>query len=213
MSTLKDDFLERLCFHFYDDEEELPKLFRAPEITRIMRLRELDREIMRNPGRSDKERVVWLKNKFGIKDRQGYIDLQDLRIVVGIPQTYNKEYDRLEMMQLLRERISAAAAREDDTSVAKLVKEYNTMARFGKDEPLKVDPNLAPMSVEPTSDIKVLGLPELPEDEDLIKDRLRRKYDKDYATEIEYEEVKPEISDPVEAVPLYMDKVKAENVE
>lgn len=206
MSTYSNDFIERLCFHFYDDYDQLQEHFRTPEINRIMRLRELDREIMHNPGRPDKERVKWLKHKFAICDRQAYMDLQDLRIVAGVPTTYNKEYDRLEMMQLLRERISAAAAKEDDNAVARLMKEYNVMARFGKDEPLKIDPSLAPMTVEPTSDPTVLGLPPLSENEEEMKKRIRLKYDKDYAKDVEYEEIKIEPKDPFLASPLRAEK-------
>lgn len=213
MSTLRNDFIERLCYHFYDDYEDLREHFRQPEIDRILRLRELDREVMQNPARPDKERVQWLRHKFSISDRQAYIDLQDLRIVAGIPTTYNKEYDRFEMMQLLRERITAAVQRDDDTAVAKLMKEYNVMARFGKDEPQKVDTGMTPMSVEPTNNIEVLGLPPLSEDEEELKKRLRLKYDKDAAMDIEYEEIPCKGKDPFNSSPLRIEKMKIPTIE
>lgn len=212
MSKFSNDFLERLCFHFYDDYEELSKTFRGPEITRIMRLRELDREIMKNPGKPDKDRAQWLMLKFDISYRQAYMDMQDLRVVVGIPNTYNKEYDRLEMMQLLRARIHAAIERDDDSAVAKLMKEYNVMARFGKDEPPKIDPHMAPLSAEPTSDVSVLGLPPI-DNEEALKLRLRLKYDREYAKDVEYEEIKPIQMDLFDSSPMRAEKLSVESEE
>lgn len=201
MSKLSHTFLDRLCFHFYDDYDDLKENFRPSEINRIMRLRELDREIMRNPGRPDKDRAQWLKLKYSVSERQAYIDIQDLRIVVGIPESYNKDYDRMEMMQLLRERIHAAIEREDDNAVAKLMKEYNVMARFGKDEPPRIDPHMAPLSAVPTSDVSVLGLPPI-ENEEALKLRIRQKYDREYAKDVEYEEIKPMQMDLFEDTPM-----------
>lgn len=47
----RSSFQERLCLHFYDNEDDLQQHFSSLEIGRLMRLRDLDREVLRNPMR------------------------------------------------------------------------------------------------------------------------------------------------------------------
>ena len=68
-------FQEKICLHFWDNEDELKENFSAPEITRLMRLRDLDREVLLNPTRPSSYYVSWLRSKYRIGERQAQYDL------------------------------------------------------------------------------------------------------------------------------------------
>lgn len=200
-------FLERLCTHFYDNEDELPNNFNVLEVERILRLRELDRHIVRNPMREDKEHVDWLISRYKIKERQAYYDLRDLKDAIGIAFSFNKESERRELTQGLRRNMAIAEEKGDFSAYARLAKIYKDIGRLDKDDPERVNPNLAPMSIAPTDDVTVLGLPALEEDEEAIKLRLRAKFDKQFAQEVEFEDVRPEPEkDPMELSFMRIDK-------
>ncbi|MCD8176733.1 MAG: hypothetical protein LUE98_04635 [Tannerellaceae bacterium] len=197
-------FLERLVIHFFDDEKDLEKIFAKHEVKRILRMRDLHNERMKNPLRSDSERVKWLMAHHQIGERQAHYDLADLRVITGATRI-NKEDLRYEIIQGLRKKISENE--ENPDVYAKLVAQLIKVARLEKDEAEPIDyDRIYPAPIVPTSDVSVLGLP--PADEGL-REKLRIKYGKykkeyDPPQDTDYEILPP--ADPISDTPLKIDR-------
>lgn len=195
-------FIERMITHFNDNEPELDKHFNKQEKQRLLRLRDLYNEILRNPMRPDAENVKWLERTYFIKKRQAQYDLSDLRSVKGLGNL-NKDWLRFESIQGIRKMLVAAEEAGDYRGYAALMKNLDSIARLSKNEPEPIDmTKIYPMPIEPTTDVSVLGL--TPYDEE-TKARVRAKYgkfNKKQFEEIEYEEIKAEKADPFIPTPV-----------
>lgn len=184
-------FQERLCLHFYDGEDELPRHFTPPEISRLMRLRDLDREVLRSPMRPDSDRVQWLRAKYKIGDRQAYYDLADLKIAVGTFSVNNKEYERRELSEGLRRMMRIAEEKGDLAAYARLAKEYKAVNRLDKDDPAPVDTTMIPLSARPTMDAKALNEKWTDERLAQLKKEAEKLWGKRLAEDVDYEDVPP----------------------
>ncbi|MDR1980369.1 MAG: hypothetical protein LBQ39_01955 [Tannerellaceae bacterium] len=202
-------FLEKVITHFYENEDKLREAFSEPEIRRILRLRDFYNEMLRNPLQSDGERIVWLKNRHGLKDRQAYKDLADIRAITGVI-SINREALRYEMTQLLQKNIQAASEAGDFRAVASLVKELKSINRLDKNDPERIDPSkLYPEPTAPTCDVTVLGLPA---SRPGLAEEMRRKYGKRQAEDVEYTDVPPP-TDPITETPTRLEKKQKESLQ
>lgn len=175
MNTDRRSFLENLRLHFHEREEDLDKYFNPGSKQRVMRLRTIYQEIKSNPMESDSRRVRWIMERFGLKERQAHYDLMDLRIALGTALHFDKAFERYELAQGLREMMTVARARGDYRSYASLAEKYDELLRLSKDDPEEVNKELVPMSVEPTDDVRVLGINPPAEGETALKKRIRER--------------------------------------
>ena len=136
--TQKLTFLDKLTLYFHKDIDTLRENFAEREINRILRMRDLYKEILRNPMEPDHQRKRWLMEKYHIQERQALYDIADLRAVVGPSLKFDKEFERYEMAQGLRDMMVIAKEKNDVKSYASLAKEYNSIMRLSKDDPEKV---------------------------------------------------------------------------
>lgn len=211
MAASSNSFLERLCSHFYDNEEELKQFFNEAEASRIIRLRELDREILRNPMEPDYARVQWLKGRFGIKERQAYYDLADLRVAVGTVSTLNKEFARRELSQGLIEMMKIAKDKQDLAAYARLAKEFKSVNRLDKDDPEPVDTKMVPLSARPTQDAKALNEKYTDDALAAMEAEVKRLYGKRLAEDVDYEDVPAEKKDPFDLSKMAVERDKPAN--
>ncbi len=208
MKANEKSFLEKLCLHFHDDIEVLKEVFRPKEVERIIRIRALYKEILCHPMEPDYKRTRWLMERFGIQERQAYYDLADLRVAVGPSLSFDKNFERHELAQGIREMMSVAMKKEDTKSFSALAEKLDSILRLSKDDAELVKKDLAPMSIEPTNDVTVLGLPPLNEDENLLKDRIRSRFNK-MAKDVEYQEVLKDGTNPFYYTPTRKEKKTA----
>lgn len=190
-------FQERLCMHFYSNEEEMNQNFSISEIPRVLRLRDLNREVLNNPMHPDTEHVKWLRSKYKVAERQAYYDLADLRVAVGTFSSLNKEFERRVLSEGLKKMMALAEAKNDLASWARLAKEYKSINRLDKDDPEPVDKNLTPLSARPQMDEKYLSAKF--EDPDFIKkmkEDAEKRYGKRLAEDVEFEEERMVVKDP-----------------
>lgn len=187
--TQKLTFLDKLTLYFHKDIDTLRENFAEREINRILRMRDLYKEILRNPMEPDHQRKRWLMEKYHIQERQALYDIADLRAVVGPSLKFDKEFERYEMAQGLRDMMVIAKEKNDVKSYASLAKEYNSIMRLSKDDPEKVKKDMIPMSIEPTDDLTILGLKPLKEDEAEMKKRIRDRFNKKAISDANFEDI------------------------
>ena len=192
----RSSFQERLCLHFYDNEDDLQQHFSSLEIGRLMRLRDLDREVLRNPMRPDSDRIRWLRNKYKIGERQAHYDMADLKVAVGAFSVNNKEYERRELSEGLRRMMRLAEDKGDLASYARLAKEYKTVNRLDKDDPEPVDTKMIPLSARPTMDPKYVNDKFTPEVIALMKAEVEKRWGKQLAEDVDYEDIPEDQKDP-----------------
>lgn len=188
--TGKNSFQERLCMHFYANEEEMQKAFSTTEIPRVLRLRDLNREVLNNPMNPDVDYVRWLRLRYKIAERQAYYDLADLRVAVGTFSSLNKEFERRVLSEGLKKNMAVAEKKGDLAAYARLAKEYKSINRLDKDDPQPIDTNLVPLSARPQMDEKYLSAKfEDPEFIEKMKKDATRLWGKRLAEEADYEEM------------------------
>lgn len=190
-------FQERLCMHFYSNEEEMNQNFSTSEIPRVLRLRDLNREVLNNPMHPDTEHVKWLRSKYKVAERQAYYDLADLRVAVGTFSSLNKEFERRVLSEGLKKMMALAEAKNDLASWARLAKEYKSINRLDKDDPEPVDKNLTPLSARPEFYEKFVSEKyEDPEVMKQIKEQVHKLWGKSLAEDVDFEEERFFESDP-----------------
>lgn len=188
-SANRTSFQEKLCLHFWDNEDELGENFSAPEIARLKRLRDLDREVLMNPTKPSVYYVDWLRSKYKISPRQAQYDLQDLKIAVGAFSINDKEYKKRNLSEGLLRMMALSEERQDPSGFAKNAKIYAAINRLDKDDPVPVDKTLAPLSARPTMDAKYLN--EKFENPDVLKrmmEEANKRWAKRLAEDTDYEE-------------------------
>lgn len=176
--------------HFYANEEEMQKAFSTTEIPRVLRLRDLNREVLNNPMNPDVDYVRWLRLRYKIAERQAYYDLADLRVAVGTFSSLNKEFERRVLSEGLKKNMAVAEKKGDLAAYARLAKEYKSINRLDKDDPQPIDTNLVPLSARPQMDEKYLSAKfEDPEFIEKMKKDATRLWGKRLAEEADYEEM------------------------
>ena len=209
MKDNRKTFLEKLCMYFHEDEEVLKQHFDVREVKRILRLRALYKEVLRYPMDPDYKRSRWLIERYGIKERQANYDIADLRAVVGPSLTFDKNFERYELAQGIRDMMAVAREKGDVKAWASLSEKYDSIMRLSKDDPEPVNKDRVPLAVEPTDDIRVLGLPPLQEDERSLKDRIRRRFDKEMVEDASFVEVLNHSNDPFYSIKLRKERKQA----
>ena len=180
--------IERLSDYFFADEDKCKEIFSQAEYSRLIRLRDLHRQILHFPMWPDRDYMKWLHDVYHIQDRQAQKDVSDLRTVIGNFSSVNKEWERWQLSQMLRRNMKDADEAGDFNAVARLSKNYIVLMQLDKDTPPKLDlDRIYPMPTEPTNDVTVLNLP--PVDEQALISRLRRKYKVPAMENAAYEEV------------------------
>lgn len=205
--TNRSSFQERLCMHFYSNEEEMNKNFSASEIPRVLRLRDLNREVLNNPMHPDTEYVKWLRSKYKVAERQAYYDLADLRVAVGTFSSLNKEFERRVLSEGLKKMMTLAETKGDLDSYVRLAKEYKSINRLDKDDPEPVDKNLTPLSARPQMDEKYLSAKF--EDPDFIKkmkEDAEKRYGRRLVEDVDFEEERSVVADPFDRSEMDIDK-------
>ena len=206
-------FQERICLHFWDNEDELKENFSAPEITRLMRLRDLDREVLLNPTRPSSYYVSWLRSKYRICERQAQYDLQDLKIAVGAFSVDDKEYKKRNLSEGLLRMMSLCEERQDASGYARNAKIYAAINRLDKDDPVPVDKNMVPLSARPTMDAKYLNARfENPDILKQMKEEAEKRWAKRLAEDIEFEEIEQRAYvDPLDKSKMDIEKQEPED--
>ncbi len=157
----------------------------AEEQRQLKRYRFCFTHSLENPSIPDKVLRDYLMNEYDISQTQAYIDIQNVRILLGNVKNAGKEWIRYLVNETLKEAIADAKAggpkrlKELIMAADKLGK-YNRLDKEDAQEMPWED--IIPQSIEPTTDPTVMGGKRLENKEEEI----RKMYEK-YKGEIEIE--------------------------
>lgn len=181
---------------YYDvlfrDFDETKHLTEAERI-RLKRYRSAFTLSLENPSIPDTELCNFLIQEFGISRSQAYVDLGNIRVLLGNIKNAGKEWVRY----LVNEELKSVIEEARDLGKKGLDKRINAaavLARYNRldkeDQPELPWEELVPQPIEPTSDPTVLKIKPLSNKEETIR-KLYDKYKGDIEIEYtDYEEVK-----------------------
>ena len=146
---------------------------------------------LENPTLPDKVLRDYLMNEFEVSQTQAYIDIQNVRILLGNVRNAGKEWIRYLVNETLKEAIETAKTAgpkklKELVMAADKLGKYNRLDKEDAQEMPWED--IIPQSIEPTTDPTVLGGKKLENKEEEI----RKMYEK-YRGEIEIEDADYEV--------------------
>jgi hypothetical protein len=176
-----------VLFKDFDEQEHLT----PAEKSQLGRYRFCFTQCLENPSLPDKELRDFLINQFGISQTQAYMDIQNVRILLGNIRNAGKEWIRYLVNEELKEALEAAkklGAKGIKLRIlaADKLGKYNRLDR--EDAPEMPWEDIIPQPIEPTTDPTVLGGKRLENKEEEI----RKMYEK-YRGEIEIEDTDYEV--------------------
>jgi hypothetical protein len=129
-----------------------------------------------NPHLPDKKIVNFLVNQCGVSRSLAYLDLRNIKYLLGCVRTLSKEWYRHMVIEMCRSAYSIAKIKRDAKAMALAADKIGKYAKLDKDEddPLPWD-QLIPPNFEPKPDVNILGIKPVSNLEEYRK-KLRRKY-------------------------------------
>ena len=178
-----------VLFRDFDETKHLT----PAERDRLKRYRSAFTLSLEQPSIPDTELCNFLTEEFAISRSQAYVDLGNIRILLGNIKNAGKEWIRY----LVNEELKAVIEEARDLGKKGLDKRINAaavLARYNRldkeDQPELPWEELIPQSIEPTSDPTVLKIKPLDNKEETIRN-LYEKYKGDIEIEYtDYQEVK-----------------------
>jgi hypothetical protein len=134
-----------------------------------------------NPHLPDKKIVNFLVNQCGVSRSLAYLDLRNIKYLLGCVRTLSKEWYRHMVIEMCRSAYIMAKTRKDPKGMALAADKIGKYLKLDKDEeePLPWD-QLIPPNFEPDADVAILGIDPIP-DIEAHRQKLRRqtlaKYD------------------------------------
>ncbi len=170
----------------FDDFDEKKHLLPS-ERNQLKRYRFCFTECLENPSIQDKVLRDYLMTEFGLSQTQAYIDISNVRILLGNVRNAGKEWIRY----LVNEELKAAIEEAKNAGPKKLMERIMAIDKLAKYNKLDKEDaqelpweEIIPQGIEPTDDPTVIGGKPLKNKEEEI----RKMYEK-YRGEIEIEDI------------------------
>lgn len=175
------DKFRDVLFKDFDEMEHLT----PAEQKQLTRYRLAFTESLENPTLPDTELRDMLMNTFGISSTQAYVDIQNVRILLGNVRNAGKEWVRYLVNETLKKAIEDARTL-GPKGIKLVIMAANTLGKYNmldrEDAQELPWEDIVPQTIEPTSDPTVLKIKPLENKEDEIS----KMYEK-YKGEIEIE--------------------------
>lgn len=177
-----------VLFKNFDEIEHLT----AAERKQLTRYRLAFTESLENPTLPDTQLRDLLMNTFGISATQAYVDIQNIRILLGNVRNAGKEWIRYLVNETLKKAIEDAKAL-GPKGIKLQIMAANTLGKYNmldREDAVELPwEDIVPQSIEPTSDPTVIGGKKLANKEEEIK-KMYEKYKGEIEIEYtDYEEV------------------------
>lgn len=177
-----------VLFKNFDEIEHLT----PAERKQLTRYRLAFTESLENPTLPDTQLRDLLMNSFGISATQAYVDIQNVRILLGNVRNAGKEWIRYLVNETLKTAIEDAKAL-GPKGIKLQIMAANTLGKYNmldREDAVELPwEDIVPQSIEPTSDPTVIGGKKLANKEEEIK-KMYEKYKGEIEIEYtDYEEV------------------------
>lgn len=131
---------------------------------------------LENPTTPDSEIVMFLRENYGVSQRQAYADIDAIRIMLGNIKNAHKEWHRFVVIEMCKQAYKKAEANNDPKAMAMAADKLGKYTRLDQveEDQLPWD-QLVPPNFEPSTDVSIMGFKRDP-DIDHKRKRLMRKY-------------------------------------
>jgi hypothetical protein len=140
-------------------------------------------KLLDKPEMGDKELRDYLMKQYGIQRSQAYIDINNIKSLLGNVQNAAKEWHRYTVIKWAKELYEKASKNSELDVMAQAINLYGKYTKCDKDEiELPNWDKIIPPEFEPTMDPKSLGIKPIENKEEYIN-RLRKKHNSSFAVE------------------------------
>ena len=144
---------------------------------------------LEDPTITDKQMVTFLMNTFGIAKQTAYLDVGNIKRLVGNVQNASKEFHRYTVIKMLKEAFLVAKHKHNPVAMAMAADKLAKATQLDKIDMEIPDWNaIIPPSFEPSSDVRLIGLKPMQDLQVRIK-QLKQKYISDYIEEVQDDQV------------------------
>lgn len=99
----KKKFIEKLHTHLFTDEKEVALIFTKPEQDMILRYRAIFTKWLSDWHLADKEMVSFIKKEFNMSSTMAYVDIANVKLLLGNVATAGKEFQRFRATEMVME--------------------------------------------------------------------------------------------------------------
>ena len=144
---------------------------------------------LEDPTITDKQMATFLMNTFGIAKQTAYLDVGNIKRLVGNVQNASKEFHRYTVIKMLKEAFLVAKHKHNPVAMAMAADKLAKATQLDKIDMEIPDWNaIIPPSFEPSSDVRLIGLKPMQDLQERIK-QLKQKYISDYIEEVQDDQV------------------------
>ena len=144
---------------------------------------------LEDPTITDKQMATLLMNTFGIAKQTAYLDVGNIKRLVGNVQNASKEFHRYTVIKMLKEAFLVAKHKHNPVAMAMAADKLAKATQLDKIDMEIPDWNaIIPPSFEPSSDVRLIGLKPMQDLQERIK-QLKQKYISDYIEEVQDDQV------------------------
>ena len=144
---------------------------------------------LEDPTITDKQMATFLMNTFGIAKQTAYLDVGNIKRLVGNVQNASKEFHRYTVIKMLKEAFLVAKYKHNPVAMAMAADKLAKATQLDKIDMEIPDWNaIIPPSFEPSSDVRLIGLKPMQDLQVRIK-QLKQKYISDYIEEVQDDQV------------------------
>lgn len=144
---------------------------------------------LEDPTITDKQMVAFLMNTFGIAKQTAYLDVSNIKRLLGNIQNASKEFHRYTVIKMLKEAFLVARHKHNPVAMAMAADKLAKATQLDKIDMEAPDWNtMIPPAFEPSSDVRLIGLKPMSDLQERIK-RLKQKYISDYVEQVQDDQV------------------------
>lgn len=190
-------FFEKMQMHLFDDDHDLPArlMFTEQELQIRKRYMNVFSYWCEKPTLSDKKIVQYLITEFGLRKSQAYMDLYNIKVLLGNVRNAAKEWQRYKLIAMLDKAYEIAERKNNAAAMIMAADKLGKYTNLDKEDVVRIPyDEIVPQTFEPTGDVSVLGMDPIPN----LRQRqrqLREKYGSNLIQETEYEQIDGETGD------------------
>ena len=144
---------------------------------------------LEDPTITDKQMATFLMNTFGIAKQTAYLDVGNIKRLVGNIQNASKEFHRYTVIKMLKEAFLVAKHKHNPVAMAMAADKLAKATQLDKIDMEVPDWNtIIPPTFEPSSDVRLIGLKPISDLQDRIK-KLKQKYISDFVEQSEDDQI------------------------
>lgn len=164
--------------------------FSAPQVQRILRVRDMYNYWLQYPSRREKDVVNEIMSRYGLNRTSAYRDISVLKSLLGDLGKVSKDFVRFQFNSMIMETYTLAKQRGDLSAMAAAADKYAKYNQLDREDVLDHQwDSIVPQRFELTDDPTVIGLRPIPN----IRERIRKKlegYLNEQVEEVRYVDIR-----------------------